>query len=82
MSNPSNQPQVHGLLKPNEAADLLAMSPRKLWGLMRSGSIAHVRDGRFVRFHPADLTDWIERHRLGAGALKRPKQDPQERGQR
>ena len=73
---------IDRLLKLDEAARLLAMSPRKLWGLMKAGSIAHVRHGRLIRFRRADLADWVERHRFGDGALKRPKQDPEERGQR
>ena len=45
------------LLKPAEAAEMLAVSPRTLWGL----PIRRVRIGaRGVRYDVADLRRWIE----------------------
>ena len=48
------------LLDSREAADLLAVCPRTLWGLTDSGSIPCVRIGRLVRYDPADLRRWID----------------------
>lgn len=41
------------LLTPKQAAEALAISPRKLWGMTASGEIPHIRLGRCVRY-PAD----------------------------
>lgn len=48
------------LLKPSEAATVLALSPRKLWSLTNAGEIRCVRIGRSVRYALADLQSWIE----------------------
>ena len=47
------------LLRPAEAAEALAVSPRKLWELTNRGVIPSVRIGRCVRYDPADLRRWI-----------------------
>jgi len=47
------------LLREREAANLLAISPRKLWELRERGEIPHVRLGRAVRYDVADLQRWI-----------------------
>lgn len=47
------------LLRSNEAAALLAISPRKLWELENAGQIPAVRFGRAVRYRHADLAAWI-----------------------
>ncbi|MBL8827826.1 MAG: helix-turn-helix domain-containing protein [Planctomycetaceae bacterium] len=54
------------LLTPKAAAELLAISPRKLWSLTRAREVACVRVGRSVRYKPDDLTAWIEKHRTPA----------------
>jgi predicted DNA-binding transcriptional regulator AlpA len=54
---------LHGpprLLKPAEAAQCLAISERKLWGLTNRGEIPCVRIDRLVRYDPRDLATWIE----------------------
>ncbi|MFP6667127.1 MAG: helix-turn-helix domain-containing protein [Pirellulales bacterium] len=51
------------LLKPRQAAESLAISPRKLWALTASGEIPHVRIGRCVRYDFADLQQWIADHK-------------------
>jgi excisionase family DNA binding protein len=51
---------LNRLLTPREAARVLAVSERTLWGLTRSGQIPCVRIGRSVRYDPADLRRWIE----------------------
>jgi excisionase family DNA binding protein len=47
------------LLTASEAAKALAVSPRTLWSLTKSGVIPCVRIGRAVRYDPADLRSWI-----------------------
>ena len=51
------------LLKPKEAASVLAVSERTLWTLTNDGSIPAVRIGRSVRYDPADLAAWIEQQK-------------------
>ena len=50
------------------AAEILAISPRKLWALTASGEIPCVRFGRSVRYAPDDLAAWIESRKVGANA--------------
>jgi excisionase family DNA binding protein len=54
------------LLKPREAARLLAISDRTLWGMARSGKIPCVRFGRVLRYDPADLKAWIQGQKSGS----------------
>lgn len=53
------------LLTPKQAAEALAISPRKLWGMTASGEIPHVRLGRCKRYAIADLEDFIELQKKG-----------------
>lgn len=55
--------QAVALLKPKEAAALLAISPRLLWSLTRQGAVRSVRIGRAVRYDQTDLLNWIERQK-------------------
>ncbi len=55
--------ETPGLLRSDEAAKLLAISPRTLWSLADEGEIPVVRIGRSVRYDPADLQDYIERQK-------------------
>ena len=48
------------LLKPEETAELLSISPRTLWTLTKKGEIPCVRVGRAVRYDPPDLRINIE----------------------
>jgi len=48
------------LLTPQQAAETLAISPRKLWGMTSSGEIPHVWLGRCVRYPIDDLQRWID----------------------
>lgn len=41
------------------AAQMLAISPRKLWSLTKSGEIPCVRIGRAVRYSVDELRKWI-----------------------
>ena len=53
------------LLTPQQAAETLAISPRKLWAMTASGEIPHLRIGRSVRYPAADLQRWIESKKTG-----------------
>ncbi len=53
------------LLKPNEAAQALALSPRKLWAMTANREIPCVRCGRSVRYDPVDLRSFIEKQKIG-----------------
>ena len=54
------------LLTPQQAAEALAISPRKLWGMTDSGEIPHLYIGRCKRYPLADLQRWLTRN---AGAI-------------
>ena len=47
------------LLTVRQAAEALAISERKLWGMTTSGDIPHVRLGRSVRYPLDELQRWI-----------------------
>ena len=53
------------LLTPQQAAETLAISPRKLWGMTASGEIPHIRLGRCVRYPIDDLQRWIDERKKG-----------------
>ena len=53
------------LLTAKQAAEALAISPRKLWSLTASGEISVVRLGRSVRYDRADLERFIESQKEG-----------------
>ena len=47
------------LLKPEEAAKSLAISPSLLWKLTRAGKIPSVRIQRCLRYSPQALQNWV-----------------------
>lgn len=53
------------LLKPKDAATLLAISDRKLWELTNCNEIPHVRMGRSLRYDQSDLRAWYEKKKQG-----------------
>lgn len=53
------------LLNAKQAAEALAISPRKLWGMTASGEIPHVRIDRAVRYPVDDLKRWIDEKKKG-----------------
>ena len=53
------------LVDTNEAARMLSIAPRTLWGLTASGDIPCIRIGRSVRYDPRDLRVWIEAQKAG-----------------
>ena len=64
MSQPtSSAPRL--LMRAREAAFMLNISARKLWGLTAGGQIPVIRIGRSVRYAEADLRAWIDRQRGG-----------------
>jgi len=56
------------LLTPQQAAEALAISPRKLWGMTASGEIPHIRLGRSVRYPVDHLQHWINEQKKGGNA--------------
>jgi excisionase family DNA binding protein len=46
------------LVDAREASRLLAICPRTLWQLTRSGVVPSIRIGRSVRYRVADLESW------------------------
>lgn len=47
------------LITAQEAAELLAISRRRLWALTQLGAIPSRRIGKSVRYVPAELRAWI-----------------------
>lgn len=60
--HPHGRPAQH-LLTETDAAEVLSVSPRTLWGLAAAGEIPFVRIGRLKRYARPDLDDFIARHR-------------------
>jgi excisionase family DNA binding protein len=56
------------LLTPPQAAEALAISPRKLWAMTAAGEIPHVKIGRCVRYPVDDLQRWIDDQKQGGDA--------------
>jgi excisionase family DNA binding protein len=52
------------LVKATQAAEMLSLSPRKLWELTNCRAIPHLRIGRAVRYAVADLETWIESQKI------------------
>lgn len=64
------RPHTSLLLKPVDAAKVLAISPRTLWGLTDRGEIPRIKSGGLVRYDPRDLMAWIARKK-GTSAKRR-----------
>jgi excisionase family DNA binding protein len=63
------------LLTMEEAAERLCTTPRHVRRLVFERRIAYRKVGRFVRFHPDDLAEYVATHRIeaaypGAGRLR------------
>jgi excisionase family DNA binding protein len=56
------------LLTPKQAAEVLAISERKLWAMKASGEIAYLKIGRSVRYSSDDLKKWIDNKKKGGDA--------------
>ncbi|MEW4490966.1 helix-turn-helix domain-containing protein [Thalassoglobus sp. JC818] len=53
------------LVTPRQAANLLSISERTLWGMTKRCDLPHIRIWRSVRYSVEDLRDWIARQRVG-----------------
>jgi hypothetical protein len=55
------------LVTARDAAQMLAVSPRKLWAMTfeETPALPYVRCGRLVRYSPDGLRQWIEAQRKG-----------------
>jgi len=49
----------------NEPAELLNVNPLTIYRLCAKGSIPHFRVGAAIRFSPARLAAWLEKHSIG-----------------
>ncbi|MFT7600102.1 MAG: excisionase family DNA binding protein [Acidimicrobiales bacterium] len=52
------------LLDIDQAADRLNVTPRFIRRLIAQRRIDYLKIGKFIRFNPADLDDWIEAQRI------------------
>ena len=46
-------------LRPRDAARLLGVSPRTLWGWTKDNAVPHVRVGRVVLYPAHELRAWL-----------------------
>jgi excisionase family DNA binding protein len=53
------------LLKPAEAARLLAVRPSWIYDAVRNGRLPAIRVGRHLRFTRAQLEEWVADHGVG-----------------
>jgi excisionase family DNA binding protein len=58
------------LLTPQEAAERLGTSPRFVRRLVFERRIAYCKLGRYVRFHPDDVDEYIAANRVEVGAVE------------
>ncbi|MFV2070698.1 MAG: helix-turn-helix domain-containing protein [Pirellulales bacterium] len=63
----STSPKSVLLLTARQAAEALAVSPRKLWTMTANREIPHIRLGRCVRYPVDDLQRWIKDQKRGGG---------------
>ena len=66
----NNPPQPTLLLTATQAAESLAISPRKLWSMTQSGEVPHIRLGRCLRYPADDLRLWIDDQKKGASSTQ------------
>ena len=59
------------LLTAEQVADLLGTTPRHVRRLVFERRIGYRKLGRYVRFHPADVAEYVERCSVPVGALGR-----------
>jgi excisionase family DNA binding protein len=60
----SNQ-RLPSLIKPAEAAQMLAIGKRALWARTKSGEIPHIKIGKSVRYSVEALEAWIRERLVG-----------------
>jgi Helix-turn-helix domain len=78
LTRPTNE--VRLLLKPDEAASALAISPRTLHELTSRGELVPIRlqgrdKARALRYAVADLIAWIERQKLAREGEQGPEKE-------
>ena len=62
MSNANEKASVERVAyTPREAAAMLGISERMLWGLSKRGDVRSVKLGRLVRYYRPDLIAFMER---------------------
>lgn len=66
---PTTATGIPRLLKPDEAADVLAVSSRTLWALTKAGDVPAVRIGTQWRYDLGDLQEWIRGRKTGRAAI-------------
>ncbi len=57
---------THRLLDIDGAAEYLNVSPRFIRRITAQRRITYLKIGKFVRFDPVDLDDWIQQQRVDA----------------
>ena len=60
---------MEGLLTMEEVAERLSTTPRHVRRLVFERRIAYRKVGRFVRFHPDDLAEYVAAHRVEVAHL-------------
>jgi excisionase family DNA binding protein len=63
--------RVDRLMTLEEAAERLGTSPRHVRRLVFERRIAYHKLGRYVRFHPDDLDEYVAAHRVEVGPYPR-----------
>jgi len=70
---------VEGLLNERQAARVLGVSPRTLWGLASRGEVPFVRVGKTSkRYDPSDLRAYCERNRVVGTVADPARREPAE----
>jgi excisionase family DNA binding protein len=62
---------MENLLTMEEVAERLNTTPRHVRRLVSARRIAYRKLGRYVRFHPADVDEYIAANRIEVGATRR-----------
>jgi excisionase family DNA binding protein len=62
---------MENLLTMEEVAERLNTTPRHVRRLVSARRIAYRKLGRYVRFHPADVDEYIAANRVAVGANRR-----------
>ena len=57
--SPHECPLTPLAVRPAQAAQMLGISPRKLWELTHRGEVPHAKLGRATLYRVADLEQWL-----------------------
>jgi hypothetical protein len=70
---------TEALLNERQAARVLGVSPRTLWGLANRGEVPFVRVGKTSkRYAPSDLRAYCDRNRVGGTVADPARREPAE----